>query len=623
MKGYGLSVFAGTKIEKFDVEIVSVVRGFPYMPQRDVILAKLSGQGLDRSRVVEGMSGSPVYVKDPRDGKDKLIGAVAFGWSLSTEPQCGLQPITQMLATSGVLEKETKTTPATQPAIPTTQPTSQPASQPATQPALRRSQPGESPAAAASMSPRAFLDIAFQPDKAKFMEQVAQARPATARGQLRPLAVPVCVSGCDANILERLEMQFEPAGLRPVAAGALPGEAGFGGLNKKQLEAVKLQPGSAVSIALVTGDQDWTGVGTVTEVIGDQVLAFGHGMFAEGNVRLPMGTAYIHQVIRRLTTSFKLGSAIRNVGALERDEEVGIAGRIGPKVDMIPMTVHMDQVEDNRKQTFHYQIANQRNYTANLAATLIDVSAYALRTPPEKHYVRYEVQIDFGKLGTYRSVNVTSDDSVFEAIVDTARPLFTLMNNPYGPGPEIKSIDVKMAIYKGSLSAKIIDMKLNGALYQPGQNVTGTVLIEPYRQKRRTIPFELTLPADLPDGEYPLTVGDASFATRQQRAEQPQDFAPHNVPELFAALQKNVEMRGDRMYLHLPLPGDGLALGVQKLPALPGGKARTLQQANLPDTREIKASLLLDKNIDYVLSGQASATVTVQRETNEILLREK
>ena len=38
MKGYGLSVFSGTKIEKFDVVVVDVVKNFN--PKYDVILIR-------------------------------------------------------------------------------------------------------------------------------------------------------------------------------------------------------------------------------------------------------------------------------------------------------------------------------------------------------------------------------------------------------------------------------------------------------------------------------------------------------------------------------------------------------------------------------------------------------
>src|SRR5262245_2939282 len=89
MKGYGRTVFQGTRIEQFDVELLGVLKN--YQPKQDMILARLSGGPLARTGVIAGMSGSPVYI----DGK--LLGAVAFSFPYSTEPIAGIQPIQQML----------------------------------------------------------------------------------------------------------------------------------------------------------------------------------------------------------------------------------------------------------------------------------------------------------------------------------------------------------------------------------------------------------------------------------------------------------------------------------------------------------------------------------------------
>ena len=91
MKGKGLSVFKGTEIEEFDVEILGVLRN-QAGAQRNIILAKLSGQDLENTGMPQGMSGSPVYI----DGR--LVGAVAFGWAFSKEPIAGITPINEMMA---------------------------------------------------------------------------------------------------------------------------------------------------------------------------------------------------------------------------------------------------------------------------------------------------------------------------------------------------------------------------------------------------------------------------------------------------------------------------------------------------------------------------------------------
>lgn len=89
MVGTGYSVFSGTEVDTFSVVIVGVLKG--YRPGFDLIMARPSSPVVDKTGVVGGMSGSPVYI----DGK--LIGAVSYTWSFLKEPMAGITPIDQML----------------------------------------------------------------------------------------------------------------------------------------------------------------------------------------------------------------------------------------------------------------------------------------------------------------------------------------------------------------------------------------------------------------------------------------------------------------------------------------------------------------------------------------------
>src|SRR5579862_3662020 len=95
MTGYGLSVFSGTKIEKFDVEVIDVLHNFN--PKYDVVLVRCKGDFLEHTGAIEGMSGSPIYLTDS-SGIPRLIGAFAYGWPLSKDPLGGVQPIEYMLS---------------------------------------------------------------------------------------------------------------------------------------------------------------------------------------------------------------------------------------------------------------------------------------------------------------------------------------------------------------------------------------------------------------------------------------------------------------------------------------------------------------------------------------------
>src|SRR6516165_10678498 len=88
MKGEGRTVMKGTKIESFQAEVLGVMKNTS--PGRDMVLCRLSGLNLDKTGIIAGMSGSPIYI----DGK--LMGAVAFAWSYGKEPIAGVTPFSQM-----------------------------------------------------------------------------------------------------------------------------------------------------------------------------------------------------------------------------------------------------------------------------------------------------------------------------------------------------------------------------------------------------------------------------------------------------------------------------------------------------------------------------------------------
>src|SRR5438874_5135877 len=90
MIGIGRTVFDGTHVEEFKVNILGVLQNV-IGPHRNLILAKLEGGPLANTGVIAGMSGSPVYV----DGR--LIGAVSYALgSFSKEPIAGITPIAEM-----------------------------------------------------------------------------------------------------------------------------------------------------------------------------------------------------------------------------------------------------------------------------------------------------------------------------------------------------------------------------------------------------------------------------------------------------------------------------------------------------------------------------------------------
>ena len=99
MEGTGKTVFQGVKIEEFNVKILGVLE--KVLPGGgDLILASLSGGPLDKTGVIAGMSGSPIYING------RLIGALSYAWGFSKEPICGITPIEDMLKLASISQSE-------------------------------------------------------------------------------------------------------------------------------------------------------------------------------------------------------------------------------------------------------------------------------------------------------------------------------------------------------------------------------------------------------------------------------------------------------------------------------------------------------------------------------------
>ena len=95
MVGIGRTVFGGTRVEEFRVNVLGVLENV-IGPHRNLILARLEGGPLASTGVIAGMSGSPVYI----DGR--LVGAVSYALGqFSKEPIAGITPIDEMTGTGG------------------------------------------------------------------------------------------------------------------------------------------------------------------------------------------------------------------------------------------------------------------------------------------------------------------------------------------------------------------------------------------------------------------------------------------------------------------------------------------------------------------------------------------
>ncbi|MBE3134024.1 MAG: hypothetical protein IMZ55_11160, partial [Acidobacteria bacterium] len=312
MVGVGKTVFEGTRIDEFKVQILGVLR-HAAGPQRTMILARLEGGPLAGGGVLAGMSGRPVYI----DGR--LVGAVAYAvGSFSKEPLAGITPIAEMIeavdAPTGRLVRS--------PAVPAGL-----VSRDAVLSVIRSALPRLRP----------FAD---RPDDVRWLSGASGTFTDSGLGsQLRPIETPLVLSGFSDDIRAEISEAFGPGAF--VQAAGADGSPSGRSSSARQPRAT-LRPGDAVGVELITGDFSFAAIGTVTEVAGSRVYAFGHPFYNLGPTRFPMTRAYVHALLPSLLSSSKITTTGEVVGTFLQDRATAVGGTLGDAPPLIPVRVVLE-----------------------------------------------------------------------------------------------------------------------------------------------------------------------------------------------------------------------------------------------------------------------------------------
>src|SRR5579871_5694903 len=267
-RGVGRTVFAGSRVEDFQVEILGVLDNVG--PGQSIILARLSGGPLEDTGVMQGMSGSPVYIGG------KLVGAVALGFQLAKAPIAGIRPIEEML----------------------------------------RVDPAATPTRVASI-PRTHV--------------------VNGGARLEEIATPISFSGFSSTTLEHFAPQLRELGMDP-----RQGVSSGGRISDALGDPRQLEPGSMISVQLLTGDMAVSADGTVTAIDGNKLYAFGHRFLAGGSTELPFARAEVLALLPNLQSSFKISQAREWMGVIRQDRNAAIAGVTGQRAQMTPLEIHVE-----------------------------------------------------------------------------------------------------------------------------------------------------------------------------------------------------------------------------------------------------------------------------------------
>lgn len=574
MKGMGRTVMVGTKLEEFGAEVLGVMRDVS--PGRDMVLCRLTGCNLEHAGIIQGMSGSPIYI----DGK--LVGAVAFAWEFGKDPIAGVTPFQQMVQYVRASDRKVAAE------------------------ARDRERPVH-----ASVS--YLLDAGPEADDGQPGRAAMPLRVSGGGAGMIPIATPLAASGFSPRALAMLDDGLRPLGMSSMSGGRAGDEIVAAEGDKPFV------PGSPLSIAMVMGDFDLSGIGTVTHVEGDRVYGFGHPMFSLGNCEFPMMTGYIHTVYPRASVSMKMGSPLKVVGVVDADVSTGVAGRIGAKPDMMPMTVRVKTGKYSDARTYKVQMVREPSLISSFVMSVLTSAIDTEGNLPDeltariKADVRLEDRETITLQDTFSGPRYTGPSGASALFGPLSSMVSILVRNPMAP-VRISSIDCDVEIEDGRRVAAIESVRLQSVTVEPGRPLKAFVTLKPYKGERQVVEASLTIPEDFPEGGHEVLVCDLNTSSRRRMKNDPILNEPRDLEGILDSLRAQTGPRRTEVFLHVQRPDKGLAVNGVALPSLPGSAQAAFGSKRRSPAAAIRSDLIAASATPWVLDGSQTIQFTVAKD---------
>ena len=573
MKGYGLTVLHGSAVERFDVEVLGVV---PNVLGRSQILVRVSGLGLEKTGILAGMSGSPVYFEG------RLAGAVAATWGFSKEPIGAVTPIESMLAIDAG-DAAAGTGGAARPA-----------------------------AGGGGFS--AFAGTLALPDDERLaaLRRIVDARPGLPARAQASLLAPVA-TGFPADTLERWSKDLARLGIPfSLVSGeppALPGTALQAAERARPAEPIA--PGSAVTALLIDGDLQLGATGTVTRVDGKgRFLAFGHPFLGAGTLELPVAPAEVVAVFPSSMLSFKIAYALAPAYRLTHDRDSGVAGVADRPAALVPVHFRFAS-EGGRARSLSWGVAKQTALLPVLVALSMDAALTTLDPTPVDRTLQLLVSVGTAA-GPFVYADEMTGPRAKELALLTANVLTGLVAQNDFEDPEISGVDISVVSASGEKRLRVVDAGLSAHKVAPGQTLRATVRLADRRGKEETRVLSFAVPRETPEGRAMVIVGDGNAASAARLAAQPAE--PRTLGGLRAALARLVP--ADRLAALLIVPARGTTTGDDTLSALPPSFALVLSEGGDMNARaSVPVRVLAEEfvTMDRPVFGSVRLDLEVER----------
>jgi hypothetical protein len=544
------TVFEGTKPEPMQVEILGVLRG-ARGPKQDMILARLHGTKPEYTGVVEGMSGSPVYI-----GK-KLLGSLSYRIGVfSKDPIAGITPIEQMMEVRNLPVEEAGT------------------------------------ADQGSGSSTSSAEIASAPEEASMQTG------------FRAMETPLVMSGFQRQAIEFWKKQMHGTAMEEVAAGGMGGSSDAD-TKPSAAAAATMEPGSAVSMQLVRGDLEISATCTVTYIDPKQLLACGHPVLQAGQISMPMTTAEVVTTLASPLNAFKIINTGATVGAFTEDRDAAIRGVLGATARMIPMHITIDGGEDHRR--LNVEILDLPSLTSQ--AMMVVLYESLLQSNASTATMSYHLSGNI-HLQRYPSVPLdvwASPGETLPAPMQVALLAGERFTSLYTNGARqgaVRDIDLHVEEVPRRLGVDLESARvISNNLVHAGDTIEIEATLRPWQQAERNVRIAVKLPARLNAGNLRLLVSDA--ATLDRTLNQPK-FPPRPTDVETVLEEARSEHAADRIYVSMLVPEAQAGMNGETLSSVPLSVAnalepvRTSQDVNLNGE---SAEVAADSSAGGILSG--------------------
>lgn len=560
MHGVAYTVFQGTKPESMGVEVLGILRN-ANGPKGDIILVRLSGEKVEYTGVVAGMSGSPVYLNG------KLAGALAFRiGEFSKEPIAGVTPIKEMLEINAMDRRPGSTVNAGS-SIHTPTRTSGPGADGLTSDGL------------------------VTQDYANY---------------LKPIEAPLVFSGFSQEAMQRFSPQFAKAGIVPVM--------GVGSVSESK-QPEPLEPGSAISAILVRGDMDIAATCTVTYMDARHLLACGHPLLQFGMVDLPMTKAEVLATLPSPLNAFKIVNATEPVGAFVQDRHTGILGEFGKQPEMIPVTLNIHGGAADKQ--FHYEVLNNANLSPLAMMATVFNALHGVNEYGEDTTYRMNGRISVNGYPdvTVQNMFAPSDGgqpAAVMAALSLGERFSRIYDNPYTV-PGIRGVELNFDLVRERRWARLEGARTDLIEARPGDEITIETVLRPYRGEVILQQIPIHIPTSTSRGPLRILVSDGETLDRVRRGN-PLLGRKMDLASTIALLNK--QHVNNRVYVSL-LEADPEAMVADKvMPTLP------LSIMNVMDSMRGTQEMIVQGEssvneaatgpLDYVVAGAQVLTITVK-----------